>query len=156
MIYEGTVDVLAEYEEQLCSPSVTWQMPAVVRLRRNVGSHKKGVKFSRMNVYQRDKFTCQYCGKKFRWSELTYDHLVPRARGGRRSVSRKQKGSNPRSARARWPHPLSRHRHGVQAVQLEKGPPDVRRGRHVPVERAGRATDPATGNAARAHGPRAG
>ena len=83
MIYEGTVDVLAEYEEQLCSPSVTWQMPAVVRLRKNVGSHKKGVKFSRMNVYQRDKFTCQYCGNKFRWGELTYDHLVPRCRGGK-------------------------------------------------------------------------
>ena len=48
MIYEGTVDVLAEYEEDLRSPSVTWKMPAVVRLRRNVGSHKKGVRFSRM------------------------------------------------------------------------------------------------------------
>jgi len=82
MIYEGTVDVLAEYEEQLRSPSVTWQMPAVVRLRKSVKTHKKGVKFSRMNVYQRDKFTCQYCGKTLPWGELTYDHLVPRARGG--------------------------------------------------------------------------
>jgi len=83
MIYEGTVDVLAEYDEELRSPSVTWNMPAVVRLRRNVGRYKKGVKFSRMNVYQRDRFTCQYCGIKFPWGELTYDHLVPRARGGR-------------------------------------------------------------------------
>ena len=36
-----------------------------------------------MNVYQRDNFTCQYCGKRLCWGELTYDHLVPRARGGR-------------------------------------------------------------------------
>ena len=83
MVYEGTVDVLAEYDEELRSPSVTWHTPAVVRLRRSVGRYKKGVKFSRMNVYQRDRFTCQYCGVKFPWNELTYDHLVPRARGGR-------------------------------------------------------------------------
>ena len=37
MVYEGTVDGLAEYDEELRSPSVTWNMPAVVRLRRNVG-----------------------------------------------------------------------------------------------------------------------
>jgi 5-methylcytosine-specific restriction endonuclease McrA len=83
MIYEGTVDVIAEYDEELRSPSTTWKMPAVVRLRRTVGDRKRGVKFSRMNVYQRDNFSCQYCGKKFRWNELTYDHLVPRSRGGR-------------------------------------------------------------------------
>jgi len=83
MVYEGTVDVLAEYDEQVRSPSVTWNMPAVVRLRRNVGGFKKGVKFSRMNVYQRDKFTCQYCGRKLPWEKLSYDHLVPRCRGGR-------------------------------------------------------------------------
>jgi 5-methylcytosine-specific restriction endonuclease McrA len=83
MIYENTVDVVAEYDEDLRSPSVTWKMPAVVRLRRNVGDRKRAVKFSRMNVYQRDHFTCQYCAKKFRWGELTYDHLVPRSRGGR-------------------------------------------------------------------------
>ena len=83
MIYEGTVDVLAEYDEELRSPSVTWQVPAVVRLRRNLTVRKKCVKFSRVNIYQRDNFTCQYCGKQLRWSELSYDHLVPRARGGR-------------------------------------------------------------------------
>ena len=85
MVYEGTVDVLAEYDEEIRSPSVTWKAPAVVRLRRNVGHHKQGVKFSRQNVYQRDRFTCQYCGQKLRWSELTYDHLVPRSRGGQTS-----------------------------------------------------------------------
>jgi len=83
MIYESTVDVLAEYDEDLRSPSVTWKMPAVVRLRRNVHRHKQAVRFSRLNVYQRDKFTCQYCGGVFGWGQLTYDHVVPRSRGGR-------------------------------------------------------------------------
>ena len=83
MIYEGTVDVLAEYDEVLRSPSTTWMMPAVVRLRRSVKRNRSGLKFSRMNVFVRDRFRCQYCGQRFRWGELTFDHLVPRSRGGR-------------------------------------------------------------------------
>lgn len=83
MIYEGVVDVLAEYDEEIRSPSTTWKMPAVVRLRRTIHGFKRGVKFSRLNVYQRDEFRCQYCHEKLTWRELTYDHLVPRSRGGR-------------------------------------------------------------------------
>jgi 5-methylcytosine-specific restriction endonuclease McrA len=82
MVYEGSVDVVAEYDEEVRSPSVTWKMPAVIRLRRNIGRYKRGVKFSRANVYVRDDFTCQYCRRKFSWQELTYDHVVPRSRGG--------------------------------------------------------------------------
>src|SRR5690606_31099796 len=83
MKYEGTVDVVAEYAEEVRSPSVTWKLPAVVRLRRMAPSNKRGVKFSRVNVYQRDGYRCQYCGKKFPARELSYDHVVPRAAGGR-------------------------------------------------------------------------
>ncbi len=40
------------------------------------------VRFSRYNIYSRDKATCQYCGRKRPTSELNLDHVVPRARGG--------------------------------------------------------------------------
>lgn len=85
MKYEGTVDVLAEYDEELRSPSVTWQTPAVIRLRKASVGRKNRVRFSRINVYTRDKFTCQYCGTKFRGNQrmLSYDHVVPRCEGGR-------------------------------------------------------------------------
>lgn len=83
MIYEGVVDVVAEYDETIRSPSVTWQLPAVVRLRRTIRATKQGVKFSRVNVYTRDRFTCQYCGKKYPPRALSYDHVVPRSAGGR-------------------------------------------------------------------------
>lgn len=83
MIYLGSVDVVAEYDEEIRSPSMTWKMPAVVRLRRKVRTFRRGVKFSRMNVYLRDRFTCQYCNRKLEWRELTYDHVVPKSRGGR-------------------------------------------------------------------------
>jgi 5-methylcytosine-specific restriction endonuclease McrA len=83
LIYTEAATVVAEYGEDLRSPSVVWKMPAVIRLRRTHAGKKKGIKFSRFNVYARDGFRCQYCGERRRMRELTYDHVVPRCRGGR-------------------------------------------------------------------------
>ncbi|HEY3498458.1 MAG TPA: HNH endonuclease [Polyangiaceae bacterium] len=83
MKYEETVDVIVEYEDEIRSPSVTWRVPAVVRLRRMARSENRGVRFSRRNVYQRDGYICQYCGEKKPARELSYDHVVPRSAGGR-------------------------------------------------------------------------
>ncbi|HET9960413.1 MAG TPA: HNH endonuclease [Polyangiaceae bacterium] len=83
MRYEGTAEVIAEYEQEICSPSVKWHIPAVMRLRRMPRAKQRGIKFSRVNVYQRDNFCCQYCGKRFPVGMLSYDHVVPRAAGGR-------------------------------------------------------------------------
>ena len=44
---------------------------------------KKEVKFTRQNVFERDRSTCQYCGRSFDRKELNLDHVVPRDRGGR-------------------------------------------------------------------------
>jgi 5-methylcytosine-specific restriction endonuclease McrA len=41
------------------------------------------VRFSRLNIFARDGFTCQYCGRRSVRSELNLDHVVPRALGGR-------------------------------------------------------------------------
>ncbi len=43
---------------------------------------KKEVKFTRHNVFERDKNTCQYCGKIFERSDLNLDHVIPRDAGG--------------------------------------------------------------------------
>jgi 5-methylcytosine-specific restriction endonuclease McrA len=85
MKYENTADVVVEYEEEVSSPSITWKIPAVLRLRKLPGRIKNGVKFSRINVYTRDGFHCQYCRKKFTVAQLSYDHVVPKANGGRRT-----------------------------------------------------------------------
>lgn len=81
-IYTGDAVVVASYDEEVCSPSVAWKCPAVIRLVHKVDTRRK-VKFSRFNVFTRDNFTCQYCGVRRRMSELTYDHLTPRKHGGR-------------------------------------------------------------------------
>lgn len=79
----GKCEVVEEYEDEVRSTYLVIKMPAVIRLLKRFRKHKKPVKFSRINVYARDKFCCQYCGKKGTTPELTFDHVVPRARGGK-------------------------------------------------------------------------
>lgn len=77
----GKVEVLERYESLLRSAHHSYVMPAVVRLR-VYQRQPRGVAFSRYNVFRRDQFTCQYCGAQPGLSALTFDHVVPRARGG--------------------------------------------------------------------------
>jgi 5-methylcytosine-specific restriction endonuclease McrA len=42
----------------------------------------RSAKFSRENIYARDKGMCQYCGTRVKVSEFEYEHVIPRARGG--------------------------------------------------------------------------
>lgn len=43
---------------------------------------KRQVRFSRYNIYARDKCMCQYCGRKLPRHDLNLDHVIPRSRGG--------------------------------------------------------------------------
>lgn len=83
LMYLQKVDVIVSYDEIVRSPSVSLQVPAVVRLKRKVAVQKKRVKFSRLNVYVRDDCSCAYCGSRLAVSQFTYDHVLPRSRGGR-------------------------------------------------------------------------
>jgi 5-methylcytosine-specific restriction endonuclease McrA len=83
LVVLGKVDVLEEYEEEIRSPSLELRTPAVVRLKKAGRAVKHAVRFSRVNVYTRDGFRCQYCGEKKEMRELNYDHVVPRVRGGK-------------------------------------------------------------------------
>lgn len=38
---------------------------------------------SRKNLYLRDGYRCMYCGDKFAGDELTLDHVIPKAQGGK-------------------------------------------------------------------------
>src|SRR5262245_19878765 len=77
------VDVVEEYDAQIRATSMIIQVPAVVRLRRAFRRHAKPVKFSRVNIYAPDAYRCQYCGAICTIDRLTYDHVIPRSRGGR-------------------------------------------------------------------------
>jgi hypothetical protein len=62
-------------------------LPAVMRLLKmvRVKDTHRAVKFSRINIFTRDGYACQYCNHKFRTEDLTFDHVVPIAKGGRKT-----------------------------------------------------------------------
>lgn len=59
------------------------KVPEVIVLTVFNGVYRRDIKFSRRNIFERDKNTCQYCAKKFKKWELTLDHVIPRSLGGR-------------------------------------------------------------------------
>jgi 5-methylcytosine-specific restriction endonuclease McrA len=79
------VEVVRAYDTEIRAPSILVKVPAVVRLLKAFRRHAKPVKFSRVNIYARDGHRCQYCGAACSIAELTYDHVIPRAQGGKTS-----------------------------------------------------------------------
>lgn len=73
------VNIVSEYDRVIKSPSFELRLPSVVSLKSYIqpASHPA---FTRFNVFLRDNFRCQYCGSKH---DLTFDHVVPRSKGGR-------------------------------------------------------------------------
>jgi 5-methylcytosine-specific restriction endonuclease McrA len=90
--------------------SFSFKLPSVIRLLRFVRIKRQldYVPFSRANIYARDHYTCQYCNRAFPTSDLTFDHVVPAAQGGRKdwenivtaciSCNRKKGGRTPPQA----------------------------------------------------------
>ena len=72
------VDIVAEYDDYVHSPSMQIRIPSVVVLKDYVKPQKR-VAFTRFNLFLRDEFCCQYCAAR---GDLTFDHVVPRAAGG--------------------------------------------------------------------------
>lgn len=59
------------------------RVPEIIVLTENDDLPRRSVPFSRRNLYRRDGYRCQYCGRNKPTSELSIDHVVPRSRGGR-------------------------------------------------------------------------
>lgn len=72
------VTILSEYDDVVRSPTMEIRIPSVVVLKDYVKPQKQAA-FTRFNLFLRDKFSCQYCGAP---GDLTFDHVIPRARGG--------------------------------------------------------------------------
>lgn len=80
----GKVKALKNHDEWIVrSPSTQMQVPSVLMTTEYVKWNRR-VKYNRGNIYLRDEFTCQYCGKdNLHPSELTLDHVLPRSHGGK-------------------------------------------------------------------------
>lgn len=76
--YLDRVSIVAEYDQVVRSQRAELRIPSVVVLKDFVKPQKR-VAFTRFNLFLRDDFECQYCSAK---GDLTFDHVIPRARGG--------------------------------------------------------------------------
>ncbi|QDH17628.1 HNH endonuclease [Swingsia samuiensis] len=82
-VFLDRVSVLSEYEDATVhSPSLNMRLPSVIALKDYVPTSRKPA-FTRFNVFLRDNFTCQYCNDHFPTQELTFDHVIPRSKGGK-------------------------------------------------------------------------
>ncbi len=77
-VFLDRVTILAEYDEVVRSQRAAFRIPSVVVLKEYVKPQKR-VAFTRFNLFLRDEFCCQYCASK---GDLTFDHVVPRSKGG--------------------------------------------------------------------------
>lgn len=82
-MYHDKCDVLEWYDDWLVrSPTWETKVPAVIMMRDFI-HQKSDVRFSKGNVYLRDKYTCLYCNKIHIKSQLTLDHVIPVSKGGK-------------------------------------------------------------------------
>ncbi len=84
LLTQGKVEVIDSYERDIRSVSLTFRLPSILRLLKLVKIRRacREVRFSRANIYQRDKYVCQYCGVKYPADGLTFDHILPQVQGG--------------------------------------------------------------------------
>ena len=78
-VFLERVNIVANYDHAVHSPSFEMKLPSVVSLKSYVPQDRPPA-FTRFNLFLRDAFACQYCGSS---EELTFDHVIPRSRGGR-------------------------------------------------------------------------
>jgi len=78
-VFLERVQVVCEYDQLVHSARMALRLPSVIALKDYVSPPRRAA-FTRFNVFLRDGFCCQYCGSD---EELTFDHVIPRSRGGR-------------------------------------------------------------------------
>ena len=80
-VFLNRVEVVAEYDHVVRSVSFEMRLPSVISLKEFINQDRPPA-FTRFNVFLRDGFQCAYCGSP---EDLTFDHVIPRSRGGRTS-----------------------------------------------------------------------
>ncbi|MBA7649862.1 hypothetical protein ES703_57661 [subsurface metagenome] len=80
LLYQGKAEMLEDGSGFIHSVSSIFSLPSVIRLAYMIKRPRPERKLTRLEIFNRDQYTCQYCGKETR--QLTLDHVIPRHRNG--------------------------------------------------------------------------
>jgi len=107
LVYQGKAEMLENGSGFIHSANYEFPIPSVIRLAYMIKRPRPKRKLTRLKVFNRDHYTCQYCGKEAR--QLTLDHIIPRYRGGEHNwenvvsacvpCNRRKAGRTPQEAR---------------------------------------------------------
>ena len=106
LVYQGKAEMLEDGLGYIHTISQTVPLPSVIRLSQMIKRPRRERKMTRYEIFNRDRYTCQYCGEQSR--HLTLDHVIPRYRGGQHTwenvvsacvaCNRKKAGRTPKEA----------------------------------------------------------
>jgi len=84
LLIKGKAEEIQENIDQLESyiKLGEYYIPKCIKLKEQMAIPAKELPFSRHNIFKRDNYTCQYCGKHLEQNELTIDHVYPKSRLG--------------------------------------------------------------------------
>lgn len=88
LLYQNKAESVKETDTVIHNhdKSVSYTIPKIIRLINHVSSlYKRKMGYSKRNIFLRDGYTCQYCGKKLELHECTIDHVKPKIAGGKSS-----------------------------------------------------------------------
>ncbi|MDD5701625.1 MAG: HNH endonuclease [Dehalococcoidales bacterium] len=107
LIFSGKAEMLENGTGYIHTANLSFPLPTVIRMSYMIKRPRPQPKLTRVEIFNRDQYTCQYCGKQSR--ELTLDHVIPRHQGGRHTwenlvsacatCNRRKAGRTPEQAR---------------------------------------------------------
>lgn len=83
LLIKEKVDVVSKWNYNIPYTSGYIELPSILKLKYYLKRHNYSSKFNRYTLFKRDCYRCQYCNIEFSYNELTIDHVIPRAKGGK-------------------------------------------------------------------------
>lgn len=139
LVLSGKAETLINGRGFIHSSSLELEIPSVIKLGYMVKRPRPRIALSKKEVFRRDNYTCQYCGKQTKI--ITLDHVIPRRAGGMHtwdnlttacmSCNRRKGGKRPDEANMPLrripaePRPTARYRFGRHLVRFQEWSPFI-------------------------------
>lgn len=127
LVFDGKAEVLESHDATLKTPTRAFPSPSVIRMVYLIHRPRPRVKLTRREIFIRDHWTCQYCGRQA--GDLTIDHIVPKSKGGPHAWDNLVSACKPCN------HRKGGKSLGEARMRLKHPPAEPRAGQYYTIER---------------------